>query len=1264
MKRRIISLILTLIMVISMLPLSSMMTVALNAPVVTLTVPESIILKDGQIPEGEQIVFTTDRDVSDVNINCAGGVSLELVSDDENTYIWQTISSALDAGADCLTYEVTYGYAGNNYTKKAYSILKSNSEANVADTDRVKYKYSSSKIYYAHVDTVIKLDNSIGGTTYSFGSTATVKESNDYDIAGMSEEYAPLGTYYVDRSLYSDLSEIPGMSLTFTHFLLDYSETRNNNYGTGIFAQPQFSGDDVFSLYSDNESNIIGEDNYAISKTYYFKGDIPVNTTRTTIYTVLYAKTKNEVTVLSPVYIKVAIVPYDKGSLRTLVNSENILNRQGFDYAEGWEEYEAAYKQAYITLINPVTSQEEINSVKEDLENAISVLKQNGIYCDYTAVEEAIANAESISKSNFNDYAPVQAAIDAVNWELENNPTNTVTVAQYAQDIKDAVRANLKEADYSAVYEAISGIPADIDAKYTATCPQHAHTTEVYYYDAEKRDAVKNAVDEIDWTKKLDEQETIEGYATAINNAVRALKEGKANYKYVEEMNHPDYGREYYTDESLAAYDAAVGAIETDKNLLAHDQATVNEYAVKYYNAKSLLKTNALNYPGDYSKIEIAIKKVPENYEKIFTQETVAVLKNAISAVDYSLSSAEQEIIDNYEKAILDAIIGLEVGLGDFSGVEKAIEEARKLNPENYYDFTFVTAAINAVDYTRKANEQEIIDGYETEIRNAIAALIAKPADYTKVEKAKAKIPETLGMYTTDSVENLKAVLASTPSNLTVLEQDKVDTYARNILRAVELLVPSAIATYSIETDKTEASRGEEVTVTCKLNTTYNMGMSQFVVFYDRTQFEVVGEGKEAVTVCSELTANGSVSASTQSPEQQYPTTFTPEQKTQYAMVIVRFSPYATATALPKFTETKEIFTFKLKVRDDITENTSAKVFMSNETLGKNVYCYYKDTEVAAESATKTSGMIYELGNADVNVGIKYTQKEEPADYTKVNEAIDTIPENMADIYTEESVTRVRNAVNAVNWELKTADQATVDGYARAIEEAVKALEEKPKTAEYTELKEIVEKYEGYDLSAVSENLTVKGIKDEIDTAISEINWTLSENEQNTVDGYVADIKAKIGRLVEAISEIDVIKAVEELAVIDTENKFISGYEQGTDETAIDESVTTQKGITKKIVSTVNGTGTGTKVEAYLGEELITEYAVVIYGDLNGDGWIDASDVRVMKAIIKGSSPYAKGTANYEAADVDHNGAVNDDDLTLLNSAVKFGAAISQKKDA
>ena len=89
--------------------------------------------------------------------------------------------------------------------------------------------------------------------------------------------------------------------------------------------------------------------------------------------------------------------------------------------------------------------QDEIDALASDLKTAIDALEYKP--ADYTAVDEAIANAEKLNPKDYKDFSAVKAAISAV--DRTKNITQQAEVDAMAKAINDAVAA-LEKADNAA----------------------------------------------------------------------------------------------------------------------------------------------------------------------------------------------------------------------------------------------------------------------------------------------------------------------------------------------------------------------------------------------------------------------------------------------------------------------------------------------------------------------------------------------------------------------------------------------------------------------------------------------------------------------------------------------------------------------------------------------------------------------------------------------------------------------------------------------
>ncbi len=110
-----------------------------------------------------------------------------------------------------------------------------------------------------------------------------------------------------------------------------------------------------------------------------------------------------------------------------------------------------------------------------------------------------------------------------------------------------------------------------------------------------------------------------------------------------------------YTDESVQALNDAVAAVRYD--LLAEDQAQVDAWAKAINDALAALAPK-VGKPADYSAVTAALALVPGDLSE-YTDASREALENAVKAVQYGLTEADQAKVDAWADAILAAIAGL-----------------------------------------------------------------------------------------------------------------------------------------------------------------------------------------------------------------------------------------------------------------------------------------------------------------------------------------------------------------------------------------------------------------------------------------------------------------------------------------------------------------------------------------------------------------------------------------------------------------------------
>ena len=388
------------------------------------------------------------------------------------------------------------------------------------------------------------------------------------------------------------------------------------------------------------------------------------------------------------------------------------------------------------------------------------VWDDNNILADYTAVEAAIARATALDSSLYTNYSAVEDSINAV--DRTKSKVQQTEVDAMAKAIEDAVSAlQYKGADYTKVDAAI--------AKANALNKDN-------YKDFS---AVETAVNAVAHDKNITEQSKVDAMAKAIEDAIAALQYKDADYTKVDAAiaKANALNKDNYKD--FTAVEAAVNAVVRDKNIT--EQSKVDAMAKAIEDAIA-----ALQYKdADYTKVDAAIAKAnalnKDNY-KDFT-----AVEAAVNAVVRDKNITEQSKVDAMAKAIEDAIAALQYKDADYTKVDAAIAKANALNKDNYKDFSAVEAAVNAVARGKNITQQAEVDAMAKAIGDAVSALQYKGADYTKVDAAIAKA-DALNKDNYKDFTAVEAAVNAVVRDKNITEQSKVDAMAKAIEDAIAAL--------------------------------------------------------------------------------------------------------------------------------------------------------------------------------------------------------------------------------------------------------------------------------------------------------------------------------------------------------------------------------------------------------------------------------------------------------------------------------------------
>ena len=387
------------------------------------------------------------------------------------------------------------------------------------------------------------------------------------------------------------------------------------------------------------------------------------------------------------------------------------------------------------------------------------------------------------------------------------------------------------------------------------------------------------------------------------------------------------------------------------------------------------------NIPADYTAVDVAIARATALDSSLYTN--YSAVEDSINSVDRAKSKAQQTEVDAMAKSIEDAIAALQYKDADYTKVDAAIAKANALNKDNYKDFTGVEAAVNAVTRGKNITEQTEVDAMAKAIEDAITALQYKDADYTKVDAAIAKA-NALNKDNYKDFSGVETAVKAVVRGKNITEQTEVDAMAKAIEDAI-----AALQYKDADYTKVDAA-------IAKANALNKDNYKDFTG---------VKAAVNAVTRGKNLTEQTKVDAMAKAIEDAI--TALQYKDADYTKVDAAI---AKANALNK---------------DNYKDFSGVEAAVKAVVRGKNI--------------TEQSG-VDKMAKAieDAIAALQYKD----ADYTKVDAAIAKANALNKDDYKDFS--GVETAVKAVVRGKNITEQSEVDKMAKAIEDAIAALEKKP----------------------------------------------------------------------------------------------------------------------------------------------------------------------------------------------------------------------------
>ena len=204
------------------------------------------------------------------------------------------------------------------------------------------------------------------------------------------------------------------------------------------------------------------------------------------------------------------------------------------------------------------------------------------IPANYSKVDEAIAKAEALNKDNYKDFSAVEAAVNAV--VRDKNITEQSEVDAMAKAIEDAIAAlQYKDADYTKVDAAI------------------AKANALNKNDYKDFSGVEAAVKAVVRGKNITEQTEVDTMAKAIEDAIAALQYKDADYTKVDAAIAKANALKKDDYKDFSGVKTAVKAVVRGKNIT--EQSEVDKMAKAIEDAIAALeKKPASTKPGTSDK--------------------------------------------------------------------------------------------------------------------------------------------------------------------------------------------------------------------------------------------------------------------------------------------------------------------------------------------------------------------------------------------------------------------------------------------------------------------------------------------------------------------------------------------------------------------------------------------------------------------------------------------------------------------------------------
>ena len=734
---------------------------------------------------------------------------------------------------------------------------------------------------------------------------------------------------------------------------------------------------------------------------------------------------------------------------------------------------------------------------------------------DYSEVETAVAKAMLLNKtaSNYTNFSIVRSAVNKVRYNLKI--TEQARVDGFAAGINEAIsKLNPKSANYieleAKIAEANEKLvnreyytPDTISALETAlnNCEGYENIDilnqskidnlkaalqealgNLVMYDADYSEvdaaieqwekipesekdmlqqssiqAIAEAISAVVRGKKIDEQQLVDEYAVRISNAVQNREYVSADYSRVNAaiLKAEGLDRSYWAD--MSPVDNAVNSVKWGLGL--NRQSEVDNMALAIYDAIDQLVPG----PADYSRVNAAITRFEELNKNHYTLDSLQMVENVINSINWNLTKADQAEVIVFAYDINEAILNLVEADADYKELRSVLEKIPSNLDELYTEESLVSLknTIATIDWSLKAKDQEIVNGYVEQINNDMKLLVYLPGDYTEVDQEIAigrglienGIEQEDGTFfevSKESALDFEEFVANLDRTCTIMQSAKISEIAQSVrLRYQQFTYAESIhhAKIRLETDKSNTYIGDTITVSVILETDYYAAASAIPVLYNSEYYDIVGSGISAFEFSGSYVEGAQKSANTNSPAKGYPSSYTQDDISKWKYAYVAIAPVSSLSdTAVKLDPEQTIVTFQLKVKEDLefADSVESRIWIdpaftkTEDNLGGKLYVgRYENSSVDLNYVSY--GQTIDLSGADLSILIY--NLDAPAVFDKLLLAIENVPEYDESYYKEDTYENYIAAIDEGQAIIDDQDSYTIKDQA-IIDQATKNITE------------------------------------------------------------------------------------------------------------------------------------------------------------------------------------------------------------------------------